>query len=53
MMPVITTKITHIKVNDRICQFRIFKKMPNNITIKAVDHLDTFDRGGFGSTGTN
>ena len=53
MMPVITTKITHIQVNDRVCQFRIVKKMPNNIIIKTVDHLNTIDRGGFGSTGTN
>ena len=53
MMPVITTKITHIQVNDRVCQFRIVKKMPNNIVIKTVDHLNTIDRGGFGSTGTN
>ena len=53
MMPVITTKITDIKVNDRICQFRIVKKMPSNITIKSVEHLNSIDRGGFGSTGTN
>lgn len=53
MMPVITTKITDIQVNDRICQFRIVKKMPNNIIIKTIDHLNTVDRSGFGSTGTN
>lgn len=53
MMPVITTKIAHIQVNDRVCQFRIVKKMPNNITIKSVEHLNSIDRGGFGSTGTN
>ena len=53
MMPVITTKITDIKVNDRICQFRIVKKMPSNITIKSVEHLNSIDRGGCGSTGTN
>ena len=53
MMPVITTKITDIQVNDRICQFRIVKKMPSNITIKSVEHLNSIDRGGFGSTGTN
>lgn len=53
MMPVITTKITDIQVNDRVCQFRIVKKMPNNIVIKTVDHLNTINRGGFGSTGTN
>ena len=53
MMPVLTTKITTINVNDRICQFRIMKKMPNNIVINTVDHLEDKDRGGFGSTGEN
>ena len=51
MMPVITTKITNIKLNDRICQFRIMKKMPSNIVINTVEHLSDEDRGGFGSTG--
>lgn len=50
MMPVITTKITHINVNDRVCQFRIAKKMPK-IFIENVDHLSIKDRGGFGSSG--
>ena len=52
MMPVITTKITTINVNDRICQFRIVKKMPK-IEINTVDHLSDKSRGGFGSTGEN
>jgi dUTP pyrophosphatase len=43
---------TEIKVNDRICQFRIQKKMPI-IKFKEVDFLDNEDRNGFGSTGTN
>lgn len=53
MMPVYSTKITHIYVNDRICQFRLVEKMPRNINFNAVDNLNTKDRGGFGSTGTN
>lgn len=53
MMPVLATKWADIHVNDRVCQFRIVKKMPNNISINTVEHLDTENRGGFGSTGTN
>lgn len=53
MMPALATKGTDIHVNDRICQFRIVKKMPNNIKINTVEHLNTQDRGGFGSTGKN
>lgn len=53
MMPVLATKGADIHVNDRVCQFRIVKKMPNNISINTVEHLDTQNRGGFGSTGTN
>ena len=43
---------TEIKVNDRICQFRIMKKQPE-LEFIEVDHLDGADRGGFGSTGAN
>ena len=53
MMPVLATKGADIHVNDRVCQFRIVKKMSNNIEINTVEHLNTQDRGGFGSTGTN
>lgn len=53
MMPVITTKIANINVNDRICQFRIYKKMPDSIKIIPVEYLSDNNRGGFGSTGTN
>lgn len=52
MMPVITTKITTIEINERICQFRIFEKMPKNISFNPVEHLSDENRGGFGSTGT-
>lgn len=42
---------TIIHKGDRICQFRIVKKM-EPITFTAVDHMEDKSRGGFGSTGT-
>lgn len=51
-MPVLAMRDTVIKENDRICQFRIVKRM-NDIQISEVDRLEGVDRGGFGSTGTN
>ncbi len=51
-MPVLAGRDTEIKVNDRICQFRIVKRQPE-LEFAEVDHLDGADRGGFGSTGTN
>ena len=51
-MPVYATRITTICKNDRIAQFRIVPKMPP-VNIVEVDTLDSPDRGGFGSTGTN
>ncbi|HJF39464.1 MAG TPA: deoxyuridine 5'-triphosphate nucleotidohydrolase [[Clostridium] spiroforme] len=50
MMPVYATKMTRINKNDRICQFRIVKKMPN-LEIEKVETLSEKNRGGFGSTG--
>lgn len=50
MMPVLAMKNTYIKEGDRICQFRIVKKM-EPVEIVEVDKLDGEDRGGFGSTG--
>lgn len=41
---------THIKLNDRICQFRIMEKQPE-IDFIEVEHLNEKSRGGFGSTG--
>lgn len=41
---------THISKNDRICQFRIDKKMPN-IEFVEVEKLGNENRGGYGSTG--
>lgn len=49
-MPVIAMEETTVKKNDRICQFRIMKRMPM-VTIVEVDKLEGADRGGFGSTG--
>lgn len=51
MMPVYATRDTVIEENDRICQFRVLEKMPE-IDFETVEHLDSPDRGGFGSTGT-
>ena len=49
-MPVIALRDTDIHVNDRICQFRIFKNQPA-IKFDEVSHLEGEDRGGFGTTG--
>lgn len=48
--PVYAFRDTVIHKNDRICQFRIMKKMPT-INFHEVDHLDSVNRGGHGSTG--
>ena len=50
-MPVYATRDTVIEQNDRICQFRIVKKM-EALTITQVDRMEGKDRGGFGSTGS-
>ena len=42
---------TRIEKGDRICQFRLVKKMPE-VALEAVDFLAAPDRGGIGSTGT-
>jgi len=41
---------TVIEKGDRICQFRIMKKMPA-VTFETVEFLSDPDRGGIGSTG--
>lgn len=51
-MPVYALRDTHIEVNDRICQFRIFENQPR-ILFDEVASLSNNDRGGFGSTGKN
>ena len=48
--PALAVRDTEIHINDRICQFRIIKKMPK-VTFKEVKKLNNKDRGGFGSTG--
>lgn len=48
--PAYALRDTEIKVNERICQFRIQKKMPV-VTFDEVDYLYNEDRKGFGSTG--
>lgn len=52
MMPVYALRDTQIKINDRICQFRIFENQPE-ISFKEVTSLKNDNRGGFGSSGQN
>lgn len=49
-LPVLFMRDGKIKKGDRICQFRIEKKMPM-ITIAVVKTLGNPNRGGLGSTG--
>lgn len=49
--PVYALRDGSIKKNDRICQFRIMKKM-EEVGFMTVDNLKNKSRGGFGSTGT-
>ncbi len=49
--PALAVRDTEIRVNDRICQFRIIEHQPT-IQFDEVDDLDNDIRGGFGSTGT-
>ena len=51
-VPVLAHRDTTIYEGDRICQFRIVKRQPR-IEFVEVDELDSADRGGFGSTGSN
>jgi dUTP pyrophosphatase len=48
--PAYALRDTEIKVNDRICQFRIIEKMPE-VNFVEVESLGNEDRGGHGSTG--
>lgn len=52
MMPVYATRDTHISKNERIAQFRIFRKQPT-LNFLATYKLGNKNRGGIGSTGTN
>lgn len=49
-MSVLAMRDTTIYKNDRICQFRIMKKM-EDVAFEEVARLEGPDRGGFGSTG--
>ncbi|RDY20749.1 dUTP diphosphatase [Criibacterium bergeronii] len=51
MVPVLAMRDTTIEKGDRICQFRLVKKM-ENVDVEIVEHLGYENRGGFGSTGT-
>ena len=48
--PAIALRKTKISKGDRICQFRIVKKMPE-VEFVEVETLGNADRGGIGSTG--
>lgn len=48
--PALAVRDTEIRVNDRICQFRIMKHQPV-IEFTEVEDLGNASRGGFGSTG--
>ena len=50
--PALAMRNTTIFKGDRICQFRIVKKMPE-VKFIEVDHMEDKNRGGFGSTGGN
>lgn len=50
--PAIALRHTVIHEGDRICQFRIMKKM-ERVKLKPVESMNNKSRGGFGSTGTN
>lgn len=50
-LPVYATKNVKLNKGDRICQFRINKKM-DKINFKEIQNLGNQNRGGFGSTGT-
>jgi dUTP pyrophosphatase len=49
--PALAMRDTKIEKGDRICQFRINKKMPE-VEFVEVEFLDEVSRGGHGSTGT-
>lgn len=48
--PALAIRDTAIHKNDRICQFRIQRHMPD-IYLRKVEKLGNAARGGFGSTG--
>ena len=50
--PALAMRDTVVRKGDRICQFRINRKM-ESVEILEVESLDEVSRGGFGSTGKN
>lgn len=50
MFPCISTRSAKISHGDRVCQFRVERRMPA-LNIEIVDTLGNPDRGGHGSTG--
>lgn len=50
--PALAMRDTVIEKGDRICQFRIVKKM-EQVTFTEVEYMEDADRGGFGSSGSN
>ncbi|MCR5089086.1 MAG: deoxyuridine 5'-triphosphate nucleotidohydrolase [Oscillospiraceae bacterium] len=50
-LPVYALRDTVIRLNDRVCQFRLVRQQPE-LEIVTVEHLHQESRGGFGSTGT-
>lgn len=50
--PALAMRQTTIFKGDRICQFRIVKKMPE-VQFTEVEHMTDENRGGLGSTGKN
>ena len=49
--PALAMRDTTIARGDRICQFRVMRKM-DKPELLTVERLDNASRGGFGSTGT-
>ena len=50
--PAYATRDVKLEKNTRLCQFRIVENQPPLIFTR-VEHLESPDRGGFGSTGAN
>jgi dUTP pyrophosphatase len=50
MFPALAMRDTKINKNDRICQMRIFEKMPY-LKLNKIIYLNTKNRNGLGSTG--
>lgn len=48
--PAIAMRDTHIRKNDRICQFR-FQRVQPKVSLLEVNHIRGVARGGVGSTG--